>query len=663
MNGHDVLYDSRAGLLFSTPRSELSALWLIKRKFVDRGIDLVDESPRKKIRTEPSEIMDSVPAASDVVIDPIPTQPDGYERSYYYYGIGGTLVARTSTYKFPTGHSDWAGPDERQFLTIGQHEIVTLWSEELVLSIQSALESVNWQRFYPIRIRNARGWYPAGPKQALVLIVDVARNTVDWDTAIEVALKCRDLLRQANIPDIEVEIREINRQFLAMDVELEKAIEQGDSHSWELEFSADLPEFSYPNFLPVLSNIGYQIAPEDAGPLYYGTMGLHVRLSGRPSETYGFTCRHVAHRPIQDGDIAMQGHWLSNQDGYHIESDEDATRHRIVQMCPHGLDTIREKMAEELFMARRQQQDLSLKKLKYDIEPDTRPKPRLGELRRLEDLNRDMPFAEKVSSLLSAENLDTIEGRAIGHIAVMPPLELSKRGLLRDWALIRLDETKFADPPTNEVFVGHGKYRALVSAVCRQSAFGDWEAFLDQKRDDRGKVRLQGTLPLADILTRRSFWVAKQGATTNMTFGVTNEIKAVIRTPVAGGGRLPAWEWIVVVPKISEQSAFSQPGDSGAAVFDFEGRVIGFLGSGFCHGREDTIDGRKEVKAAPRLWKHYKMDDEMLPEDTGNDPEMDVSPPQGFKQYTKGTDLSFVTPIHVVLEDIQLETGCKMEII
>lgn len=42
---------------------------------------------------------------------------------------------------------------------------------------------------------------------------------------------------------------------------------------------------------------------------------------------------------------------------------------------------------------------------------------------------------------------------------------------------------------------------------------------------------------------------------------------------------------------------------------------------------------------------------------------MDDDPPEGFRWYPKGTDLSFVTPVEVVFEDIRLETGCDVEII
>ncbi|KAK3349165.1 hypothetical protein B0T25DRAFT_547372 [Lasiosphaeria hispida] len=588
-----------------------------------------------------------------------PHRPHNYEYAFFYLGVAGNLVARTSTYRYPTSHFPYQ--DFKRFWTIGDHPILSIWSEELVQEIELALDNLEWDRFYPIRIGSLYPGFnePCGPERALVLMVDIPTATTNWDTAIEVALQCRNILRQAGIPDIEVEVREVDRQCLAMDLELEELVETSD-YSGSTEITMEFhPEFSYTNLALVLSNIGYQIAPEKEVPTYYGTMGLHVRLSGRPSEVYGLTCRHVAHRPAKDGSSGVaQGSWLPNADRWRLEDGEKGTRHRMVQLCPSELNGIQVAMTRKLGKARQYQQSLSIKKMKSEFDPDSQTKMSRVEDHKLATLEMGIPFAEAVLKLITKDTLETVEGRAIGHIAAMPPFEVSTRGFFRDWALIRLDEAKFGGPITNQVHVGW-----------QDSCPGPPELpELRDKCDANSKIRIQGTISSGDIHGRRSIQVAKRGARTGLTCGMTNEIKAVIRTPTSDGKRLRAWEWIVVgcASTSGGIANFSQEGDSGAAVFDYHGRVVGFLGSGFSHGKI-TKKGEKTAAAevVPRLWKHHSLDDEELPQDPGkaNDPKIEDAPPEGFRAYSAGTDLSFVTPVDIVFGDIQLETGCNVEVI
>jgi hypothetical protein len=120
-------------------------------------------------------------------------------------------------------------------------------------------------------------------------------------------------------------------------------------------------------------------------------------------------------------------------------------------------------------------------------------------------------------------------------------------------------------------------------------------------------------------LTRKvsKFSVYQAGALhatrTDSYFGVTNEIKAVVRT--VGLGETVGWEWIVVHEQ--DDKNFSQPGDSGACVFDMNGEVVGLVTSG------------RVAEKVLRWWD------------------------------SSGADLTFVAPIDQVLEDIEKVTGCK----
>lgn len=63
---------------------------------------------------------------------------------------------------------------------------------------------------------------------------------------------------------------------------------------------------------------------------------------------------------------------------------------------------------------------------------------------------------------------------------------------------------------------------------------------------------------------------------------MTNEIKAIVRAP-SMGRRLIIWELTVISCQRSEKKLLSQPGDSGTAVFDLEGHVVGLLNGGNDH--------------------------------------------------------------------------------
>jgi hypothetical protein len=74
----------------------------------------------------------------------------------------------------------------------------------------------------------------------------------------------------------------------------------------------------------------------------------------------------------------------------------------------------------------------------------------------------------------------------------------------------------------------------------------------------------------------------------------------------------------------------------GAAVFGMDGSVVGMLTSGFTNGKDDKGEC--------------------------DDLSMSSYLPEGFEKYEDGADLSFVTPIQVIFDDIEAVTRCKAEV-
>ena len=106
---------------------------------------------------------------------------------------------------------------------------------------------------------------------------------------------------------------------------------------------------------------------------------------------------------------------------------------------------------------------------------------------------------------------------------------------------------------------------------------------------------------------------------------------------------MAAWEWIVIAEAADKK--FSQPGDSGACVFDMNGEVVGLVTSGGV------------AKDVLRRWNKYTEQDESLSVDSGA---VESGPVRSESQgYSRGTELTFVTPIDKIFEDIEKVTGCK----
>jgi hypothetical protein len=101
-----------------------------------------------------------------------------------------------------------------------------------------------------------------------------------------------------------------------------------------------------------------------------------------------------------------------------------------------------------------------------------------------------------------------------------------------------------------------------------------------------GKLRLGQTVPLGELRTPTTsdengdpcLFVGKRGGSTAMTWGCGNELKSVVWNDDTNS---PSMEWCVV-PGIRspETRVFSHPGDSGSAVFDVTGRVVGIINGG-----------------------------------------------------------------------------------
>jgi len=121
------------------------------------------------------------------------------EAKYYYRGLPSCppLVARTST-------TPWDRQD-KELMPAGGHALCKVWEDGLDLKAFDLFESreVDWTSVDIVRI-GPEGEY----RNPVILWVGVTPGTLSHDDGLVVAHKCKELLEEHDITDVDVEIRE-----------------------------------------------------------------------------------------------------------------------------------------------------------------------------------------------------------------------------------------------------------------------------------------------------------------------------------------------------------------------------------------------------------------------------------------------------------------------
>ncbi len=581
-------------------------------------------------------------------MDRVAYEPSEDERASYYFGLPSAprLIARTSgtAWAQPQG-GDW-GPrtlPPKQFRAIGNHEILVRWSEEVKTSLIRALDGHDWRCFYPIRLgytddleygeRTSDG--PA-EHYPVVLLVAIAESELEWEHAIELALACRAILREADINDVEVELLESDVTALGCSrADLERLVvdDYWDSSNLMSAVATKINEA----LLPVLPYLGYHIvqAPSGKG----GTMCVHLRLGSGRSQTYGLVSRHVAVADKLE-DAADYRYVDSTYEIQNVVRINILFPLSAVEAALDSLAQARSSISEHCGRS-----NLELKVKEYRATD--------MDLAKLRDQDSLLEYLDMLTPRLKAllgvtpEEV-SIEGRKLGHVAFSPKHEVHNRhGFFRDWALVELDEAQFQHAPENKVFIGNENRLAIPFA---SRPVLDSQAFL----------RVRGIRPL-QTRKRESYYVGKYGRTTGLTFGIVGEIEAIIRRPLSGEGEIISWALLIISAgrKKYPGDPFSEPGDSGSCIFDMSGRLVGMLDAG------------QQSSKVRRCGKAYTEPEPQLPP-TGTS---GTAAPEGYTDFDESygaprretearqVDVTFATPMDWLLQDVEDFTGLKAEIL
>lgn len=572
-----------------------------------------------------------------------PYPPGEQEKAEYYDGLRNQprLIARTSATPFvPNSTRDTYQFDNhyKQREPITCHEIITKYTQAFAADIISTLGDYPWHRFYPIRINDemVKG-------KPVVFIIETLSDSEPWETSIEVALSCRNVIRLMGITDVEVEIQQVTQVPFAVSKELDaftdsaaKAAASAPSMAG-MDIAQVLLQVNFENVLPFSSHIGYEIDNPKSDKA--GTMGLHLRL-GETDASYGLTCRHVvideASNPSVDINIDISG---------------DKTM-LIRQLTPSTAAKLVDAVVVLENNCRMMYQDLAKKVHEWDNWNSTTEEtaevkksrcPTSEERERLPTLSNVLSQTTKAASLI-LPMLD--QPRIIGRVAYAPSYAELSRGQLLDWALVELDTANdFAAQRTNKVYIGHEQAKFRDRQVLGKDAKGQRQSIfresskLSDHIDDGGFLRITGVVPtpIDGKAARLAVGLQRMDADLNLylSFGMTNEVLAVRRDSTGEG--LVVWEWIVFREK--GHTCFSAEGDSGTAVWDYSGRFVGI------------ITGGAAISETPCRLMHN------APFATENDVEIAEASTSGSFRVDARRDLTFVTTAEYLFESIKDFTG------
>ncbi|KAF5537902.1 hypothetical protein FPHYL_12674 [Fusarium phyllophilum] len=478
------------------------------------------------------------------------TPPSRKESRGYYSGLPGcpNLVVRSTT-------TPWNGPVydtdvyERILDPVEKHAVVPLWNDSagsLRCQILHAVEDIDWNAIDILRCGSTH-FKDRHLVRPVILFVSIEPESTTWLNGRAVALKCRDVLREHGINDVEVEIKESRiTQCCSSDED------QTESEPSTAKLSPNIPTLQEEGYrrdsIQLTEFLGTKIAASQ-DPTREGTKGLY--LSIRDTETVvALTCRHVVFGPEEENiDVCHDTH---NSRG-------------IIQP---GNKTYQD-MTEFL------RNQISHTQSAIDLRETSTPVPD----KRIEYLRGYKAKIE--SSLQLLEPFESMESRTVGHVLFSPQLGLSNSSPARsrDWALIELDQEKHQTMVKKLENKAPAKLAPVLVCPqyesCRHSGqepkrrycmLPSVDAFTQTGVMSEAEMRcldFEFAMPGKTAIDKDFMRVCMYGSASGASHGLTNTARSVVRRFVGG----------VPMP-------FSIQGDSGASVMGDDGRVAAILTSG-----------------------------------------------------------------------------------
>ncbi|PTB64844.1 hypothetical protein BBK36DRAFT_1170516 [Trichoderma citrinoviride] len=446
--------------------------------------------------------------------------PGAEEQELYYYGLPSCpkLVARTSSNVWvnpqmpgPTTFTGTLNMYRKMLRPAGRHPLLNqLWNDatsSLRVQITDAVSDIDWHAIDILRVGYVHEQSP------ITLMVAVTPDTVSWNQAYPVAVRCKSILEQHGIHGIECEVRESVVAFLT----------EPDEKKATFQLSSKFPEL-------------FTAEHEDGVEHAQLTDHLGTRIAIKDMPNHGVEAyRRPEFGPFKDIIQVDQHTFESRLKGYEARTADETKKGSSALLLR---DTMR-------------------------------------------------PFTAASS-------------RVIGEVLYSPEFSCTTteggREWLRDWALVELQPASHEAPLDsikNRIFIGS---RQQLRFLINKGEPG-WKGLADPVPPDMddGCFNLsKEVVPYEELfnppgtaayMDEPAICVAKFGATSNLTMGLGNTLKSVVRTTTEtpdGERKNVSEEWpIISVPRARDRSAtFCEPGDSGSCVWDMDGRPAGIIMAG-----------------------------------------------------------------------------------
>ncbi|KAK0214044.1 hypothetical protein IW262DRAFT_1408250 [Armillaria fumosa] len=488
---------------------------------------------------------------SDVSFGRTENTSPSMEAKYYYAGLPSSpvLVARTST-------SPWAMPkgleayhEPKQLYPVFNHTLNTVWDGLLARRVHACLDEldVNWTSTDIVRIGKPPAFAP------VILWIGVVPNSLSGEDGYTTVFRCREVLREFDITDVEIEIRESSVIRSAGPKLLEP-----------VSFRHPIADVQG----PLTHALGLPIAAQ-ATPNIEGTGGFFLTGGGDSKKLLLVTARHVV---------------FPTNKGPNSKFERKSGSQPRVNVLLLGDTSYQELLASILTRIRR---------LGVIVEHEERlVKAAKGKEAR-ENAQCAVNEANKTITALSAfyqdveKKWNTHASRVLGHVVLSPPIGTGTQGYTDDYAIIEVDDDKI----DRRTFQGN--------TIDLGTEIPRWEftekMFPNFKYPTDRLLKLRGTITdeemrrptMLDGNDEPCLVVMKSGRTTGVTIGRATGVVSFVRECVDADDYRISKEW-AILPYDDKSGSFSAPGDSGSVVVDGHGRVGGLLTGGA--GAADTSD-------------------------------------------------------------------------
>ena len=488
-----------------------------------------------------------------------PPLPSSKEARFYYAGLPSSpvLVARTGTtrWKAPTGPEAYR--KLKDLRVVGNHALKEVWEDNLALKLHALLDSmeVKWTSTDVVRIGNV------GESSAPVILwIGVMPASLSGHDGIVVAFKCRELLVEYDIADVDVEIRESVVTRLAGPKLL--------APTYSCLRTVGICE-------PITTTLGLSICAQST-PWAGGSGGFFITEGGNTKRLLLVTARHV---------IFMSPDKSKNT---HFERKSDSQRRHNVMLFSDAsfnkyLESIQAKIRGEALSAQSQEGRIRVVEGRDDPAANEERRQAQVEMNKAREVVEQLNvFYQDVSTRWASS-----ESRILGHVILSPPINVGvgSESYTEDWAIIEIDASKIDVDNFNGNAIDLGT---------RISAGEFTQMMCHRPRNAHSFIypynrllMLSGIIPdeemrhptTLDQNNNPCLIVIKHGRTTGLTVGRANDIYSYARYYYEGDEYETSKEW-AILPFDSKSGAFSKRGDSGSVIVDGLGRIGGLLTGG-----------------------------------------------------------------------------------